>query len=146
MCGDLICPLTVVFHQHFRVKTVNWTIPPQVCSGRDQKPSSLLTSSPPATLPKPLPRSTTPVLTPIQAPQATSSERHPTNNQDRHAMPSGQDRLPANENRLSLSSLNSAERMLTSQERTLSSTNSERIALASLSGAQGLIGGIGGKK
>ncbi|XP_052759246.1 protein CBFA2T1 [Galleria mellonella] len=113
----------------------DWENHHQVCSGRDQKPTALLRTSPPATattLAKTLTRSTTPIT-------ATSSNQTPVT--------TGSDRLP--DNRLSLSSLNSAERLLsvsTSQDRSLSSTNSERIALASLSSAQGLIGGIGGKK
>ncbi|XP_026316507.1 protein CBFA2T3 [Hyposmocoma kahamanoa] len=91
-----------------------------VCSGRDQKPTALLRTSPPATtttLAKTLTRSTTPI---------TNSQTTTT------------------DNRLSLSTLNTAERLLNNQERITNST--ERIALATLSSAQGLIGGIGGKK
>uniref|UniRef100_A0A2A4JPH4 MYND-type domain-containing protein n=1 Tax=Heliothis virescens TaxID=7102 RepID=A0A2A4JPH4_HELVI len=87
----------------------DWENHHQVCSGRDQKPTGLRTS-PPATqpsLPKPLTRATTPI--------ATST-------------------APAPDARLSLTTLNSAERLLNNQERT------DRITLASLSTAQGLIG------
>ncbi|KAH9629982.1 hypothetical protein HF086_017497 [Spodoptera exigua] len=91
----------------------DWENHHQVCSGRDQKPTALRTS-PPTTqpsLPKPLTRATTPIAAP------TSSSATP---------------LP--DSRLSLTSLNSAERLLTTQERT------DRLTLASLSSAQGLIG------
>ncbi|XP_050355877.1 protein CBFA2T2 [Nymphalis io] len=101
----------------------DWENHHQVCSGRDQKPTTLQRTSPPTTttLTKTLPRSTTPITTPTIPTTAT-------------------------DNRLSLTTLNSAERLLTSsQERNLAS-NSERIALATLSSAQGLIGAIGGKK
>ncbi|XP_023949369.2 protein CBFA2T1 [Bicyclus anynana] len=113
----------------------DWENHHQVCSGRDQKPTTLLRTSPPTTnqqqpsLPKPLTRSTTPITTTQTLPVTTNTERQ--------------------DNRLSLTTLNSAERLLTtnlaSQERSLTAT-SERIALATLSTAQGLIGGIGGKK
>ncbi|XP_039749199.1 protein CBFA2T3 [Pararge aegeria] len=113
----------------------DWENHHQVCSGRDQKPTALLRTSPPTTsqqqptLAKPLTRSTTPITTTQTLPVATNTERQ--------------------DNRLSLTTLNSAERLLTTslttQERSLSSS-SERIALATLSTAQGLIGGIGGKK
>ncbi|XP_063833481.1 protein CBFA2T3 [Ostrinia nubilalis] len=109
----------------------DWENHHQVCSGRDQKPTALLRTSPPVpptTLAKTLTRSTTPIASATTNPPATTGSDRP-------------------DNRLSLSSLNSAERLLTTnQERTLSSTNSDRIALATLSSAQGLIGGIGGKK
>ncbi|XP_072948200.1 protein CBFA2T2 [Epargyreus clarus] len=99
----------------------DWENHHQVCSGRDQKPSTLLRTSPPTTqtLSKALPRSTTPITGPSQP----------------------ADRLP--ENRLSLSSLNTAERLLTNPDRL--ATTTDRIALATLS-TQGLISGIGGKK
>ncbi|XP_034826191.1 protein CBFA2T1 [Maniola hyperantus] len=110
----------------------DWENHHQVCSGRDQKPTTLLRTSPPttqATLPKPLTRSTTPITTTQTLPVTTNTDRP--------------------ENRLSLTTLNSAERLLTTnlatQERSLNA-NSERIALATLSTAQGLISGIGGKK
>ncbi|KAG7300596.1 hypothetical protein JYU34_014890 [Plutella xylostella] len=138
----------------------DWENHHQVCSGRDQKPSALLTTSPPATtsLGKTLTRSTTPLPGTISDRHPAPGDRHPAN-AERH--PPVPDRIPANQvaaaserlplptndSRLSLSTLNTAERMLSNtQERTLSSTNSERIALASLSSAQGMIGGVGGKK
>ncbi|CAH2097327.1 unnamed protein product [Euphydryas editha] len=99
----------------------DWENHHQVCSGRDQKPTTLLRTSPPTTtaLSK-TPRATTPITT----------QTIPT----------------TTDNRLSLTTLNSAERLLTTnQDRNLTS-NSERIALATLSSAQGLIGAIGGKK
>ncbi|XP_060807297.1 protein CBFA2T3 [Amyelois transitella] len=101
----------------------DWEHHHQVCSGRDQKPTALLRTSPPA-LPKTLTRSITPIST--TQPPVTTADRP--------------------ENRLSLSTLNSAERLLTTQDRSLPTPNNERIALANLSSAQGLIGGIGGKK
>ncbi|KAJ2938926.1 hypothetical protein O0L34_g17736 [Tuta absoluta] len=102
----------------------DWENHHQVCSGRELKPTSLLRTSPPAptSLPKTLPRSTTPI--------ATTTNQIPVTTTD--------------QNRLSLTTLNSAERMLNNQERIASST--DRIALASLSSAQGLLTGIGGKK
>ncbi|RVE53462.1 hypothetical protein evm_001832 [Chilo suppressalis] len=104
----------------------DWENHHQVCSGREQKPTAMLRTSPPAanSHPKTLARSTTPITAPANPPP-TSTERV--------------------DNRLSLTSLNSAERLLNNQDRSLTS-NSERIALATLSTAQGLIGGIGGKK
>lgn len=98
----------------------DWENHHQVCSGRDQKPT-MVTTSPPVTqtntLTKSLARSTTPITTP-----STPTER------------------------LSLTTLNNAERMLsTTVERNINQSN-ERIALANLSSAQGLITAIGGKK
>ncbi|KAJ8710410.1 hypothetical protein PYW07_009776 [Mythimna separata] len=92
----------------------DWENHHQVCSGRDQKLTSLRTS-PPATqpsLPKPLTRSSTPI-----APSSNT------------AVPP----LPLADSRLSLSSLNSAERLLNPER-------PERMTLASLSTAQGMIG------
>ncbi|XP_075985401.1 CBFA2/RUNX1 partner transcriptional co-repressor nervy [Anticarsia gemmatalis] len=92
----------------------DWENHHQVCSGRDQKPTTLRTS-PPTTqpsLPKPLTRSTTPIT-------ATTSNPTPTT-------------LP--DSRLSLTTLNSAERLLNPER------GSERLTLATLSSAQGLIG------
>ncbi|XP_073962325.1 CBFA2/RUNX1 partner transcriptional co-repressor nervy isoform X2 [Choristoneura fumiferana] len=110
----------------------DWESHHQVCSGRDQKPTALRTS-PPATqpalpnlanlpnlpnlpsLPKPLTRATTPI-----APAAP-------------------------DNRLSLSNLNSAERLHSNQDRNLTSSSNDRIALATLSTAQGIISGVAKK-
>ncbi|KAJ8710496.1 hypothetical protein PYW08_009011 [Mythimna loreyi] len=92
----------------------DWENHHQVCSGRDQKPTSLRTS-PPTTqpsLPKPLTRSSTPI-----APTSSTAVTP----------------LPLADSRLSLSSLNSAERLLNPER-------PERITLASLSTAQGMIG------
>ncbi|XP_049879982.1 protein CBFA2T3 isoform X2 [Pectinophora gossypiella] len=106
----------------------DWENHHQVCSGRDQKPMALLRNSPPATqttLSKPLTRSTTPIAT-------SSNQTNPVT-------------TGSEQNRLSLTTLNSAERMLSNQDRGLTSST-DRIALATLSSAQGLIAGIGGKK
>ncbi|CAK1543647.1 unnamed protein product [Leptosia nina] len=99
----------------------DWENHHQVCSGRDQKPSAMLRSSPPAsaTLAKALPRSTTPISTTQATPTTT---------------------IP--DNRLSITSIN-PDRLL--NQNNLTGAN-ERIALATLSTAQGLIGAIGGKK
>ncbi|CAH0597093.1 unnamed protein product [Chrysodeixis includens] len=86
----------------------DWENHHQVCSGRDQKPTALRTS-PPTTqpsLPKPLTRATTP--------SATTT-------------------TPLPDSRLSLTTLNTAERLLGNER-------PERITLATLSSAQGLIG------
>ncbi|XP_032524001.2 protein CBFA2T3 isoform X1 [Danaus plexippus] len=51
----------------------DWENHHQVCSGRDTKPSSMVRTSPPSTqpiLPKPLTRSSTPIVTPIVTPIA----------------------------------------------------------------------------
>ncbi|XP_053618636.1 protein CBFA2T3 [Plodia interpunctella] len=100
----------------------DWENHHQVCSGRDQKPTALRTSPPATTVPKTLVRSTTPISTP-QTPVTTADRPE----------------------RLSLGTLNSAERLLTTPDRSLTAVNNDRIALANLT-TQGLIGGIGGKK
>ncbi|KPJ03028.1 PREDICTED: protein CBFA2T3 [Papilio xuthus] len=106
----------------------DWENHHQVCSGRDQKPTALHRTSPPTSitpLAKTLPRATTPI-------SATGTSQIPV--------------TTGSETRLSLTTLNSAERLLANnQDRNLPS-NSDRITLANLSTAQGLIGGIGGKK
>ncbi|XP_068625195.1 protein CBFA2T3 [Battus philenor] len=103
----------------------DWEHHHQVCSGREQKPTALLRNSPPTTQSvshaKVLPRAPTPI-----APSATPSP------------------ATSSEPRLSLTNLNSAERLL-NQDRSLP-TSTDRLALATLTTAQGLIGGIGGKK
>ncbi|CAK1590743.1 unnamed protein product [Parnassius mnemosyne] len=108
----------------------DWENHHQVCSGRELKPTALLRTSPPTTqtttLTKTLPRATTPITA-----TATGQSNPVTTGSD--------------QSRLSLTSLNSAERLLSTQDRTLP-VNSDRMTLASLSTAQGLIGGIGGKK
>ncbi|CAG4983133.1 unnamed protein product [Parnassius apollo] len=103
----------------------DWENHHQVCSGREQKPTALLRTSPPTTqtttLTKTLPRATTPITA-----TATGQSNPVTTGSD--------------QSRLSLTSLNSAERLLSSQDRTLA-VNSDRMTLASLSTTQGLIGG-----
>ncbi|XP_048001352.1 protein CBFA2T1 [Leguminivora glycinivorella] len=103
----------------------DWESHHQVCAGRDQKPTALRTS-PPATQPS-LPNiPTLPTLPTLP------SLPKPT-------------RAPTPDNRLSLTSLNSAERLHTNQDRNLTSTSNDRIALATLSTAQGIISTIGKK-
>ncbi|VVC96862.1 unnamed protein product [Leptidea sinapis] len=89
-----------------------------VCSGRDLKPTAMLRSSPPATttLAKTLPRSTTPIAT---QPNSTT--------------------LP--DSRLPITTM-STDRL--HQDRNLPSN--DRVALSTLSTAQSLTSGIGGKK
>ncbi|XP_045540513.1 protein CBFA2T3 [Papilio machaon] len=105
----------------------DWENHHQVCSGRDQKPTALHRTSPPTTitpLAKTLPRATTPI--------STGTNPNPV--------------TTGSESRLSFTTLNSAERLLANNQDRNVPSNSDRITLANLSTAQGLIGGIGGKK
>ncbi|XP_063629178.1 protein CBFA2T3 [Cydia splendana] len=103
----------------------DWESHHQVCAGRDQKPTALRTS-PPATQP------TLPNMPTLPTLPTLPSLPKPT-------------RAPTPDNRLSLTTLNSADRLHTNQDRSLSSTSNDRIALATLSTAQGIISGIGKK-
>ncbi|CAH2056925.1 unnamed protein product, partial [Iphiclides podalirius] len=95
----------------------DWENHHQVCSGREQKPAAMLRTSPPAT--QPTHAKTLPrAATPITAAQSN---------------PTATDRLP-------IATLNSERLLASGQER------GDRMALASLSTPQGLIGAIGGKK
>ncbi|XP_041972613.1 protein CBFA2T3 [Aricia agestis] len=112
----------------------DWENHHQVCSGRDQKPSSLLRTSPPAptkTLHPPERRATTPINQ--AAPSLTL-----TSGADRMTLTSGADRMT-----LTSGSLTTTERMAGPDRMT---TGSDRIALATLTTAQGLLSGIAGKK
>ncbi|XP_035452533.1 protein CBFA2T3 isoform X1 [Spodoptera frugiperda] len=88
----------------------DWENHHQVCSGRDQKPTALRTS-PPTTQPS-LPKPLTRASTPVAAASAGA---------------------PLPDGRLALTTL-ASDRLLTTQDRT------DRLTLASLSSAQGLIG------
>ncbi|XP_061724362.1 protein CBFA2T3 isoform X2 [Cydia pomonella] len=103
----------------------DWESHHQVCAGRDQKPTALRTS-PPATQP------TLPNMPTLPTLPTLPSLPKPT-------------RAPTPDNRLSLTTLNSAERLHTNQDRSLTSTSNDRIALATLSTAQGIISSIGKK-
>ncbi|KOB64220.1 putative nervy [Operophtera brumata] len=115
----------------------------RVCSGRDLKPTALLRTSPPSTL-KTLPRAATPITATTTQTNTTPSDR---------LLPLTT--LPLPERSLASERLiNPSERLinperLISQERTLASERilnpertlgAERLTLASLSTAQGLIG------